>query len=80
MDHRTKSLITVSVLVFIMLAIAFFINNMQGQITGAVVQEECACASDADCTDNNQCTQDLCLYKDVCKAALCVHKPIDGCR
>ena len=79
MNYKTKSLVTIAVLVVFMGMVGVFINNLEGSITGAVVVPACACSADADCNDGNSCTADICLYADECEAALCVNKQIAGC-
>jgi hypothetical protein len=79
MDYKTKSILTVAVILTFMLAVAIFINNLEGSITGAVVKPACKCHSNSDCNDNNQCTEDICLYPDSCDASLCVNKKIENC-
>lgn len=79
MHYKTKSLLTIGILLGFMIAIAVFINNMEGRITGAVIKPACKCSSDSDCNDNNQCTEDTCLYPDVCTASICVNKKIENC-
>ena len=76
MHYKTKSLLTIGVLVGFMIVVAVVINNMEGAITGAVVKPVCECDEDIDCDDENSCTEDTCLYPDNCEASLCVHKQI----
>lgn len=79
MDYKIKSVLTISVLLLFMITTAVFINNLEGTITGSVVQGSCACTSASDCNDDNVCTKDYCLYADNCAAALCVNQKIEGC-
>lgn len=74
MDYKTKSIITVSVLVLFMVITAIFINNLEGAVTGAVVTPACKCDENADCNDNNPSTEDICLYPEDCEASLCINK------
>ena len=79
MNYKTKSIITIAVLVGFMATVAIFINNLDLNITGAVVRPVCKCIEDIDCDDNNPCTEDTCLYKENCEAAVCVNTKTDGC-
>lgn len=79
MHYKTKSLLTIGALLGIMIVVAVAINNIEGTITGATIQPVCDCIEDSDCNDNNPCTEDICLYKDNCEAALCVNKEIENC-
>ena len=74
MHYKTKSLLTIGVLVGMMLVVAVAINNLEGTVTGAVVKPICDCTEDSDCDDSNPDTEDVCLYADNCEAALCVNK------
>ena len=80
MDHRTKSILTLIVLIGIMAAVAVVINNLEGEITGAIIKPQCKCMDNADCNDDNPCTEDMCLYADNCKAAVCVNNRIPNCK
>jgi len=80
MDYKTKSAITVGILVVFMVSVGVFINNLEGAITGAVVAPVCDCTVDADCDDGNDCTVDVCLYADDCEASLCVNRAIENCK
>jgi len=55
MDYRKKSFLTVGILLFFMLVVAVFVNNLEGTITGVVVQSTCECGVDNDCDDGNSC-------------------------
>jgi hypothetical protein len=79
MDYKKKSIVTVAILVLFMVGTGVFINNLEGTITGSVVNPLCECSEDADCDDSNTCTEDVCLYADNCEAALCVNKEIENC-
>ena len=79
MDYKTKSVLTVTVVVLLMIIVAVFINNLQGTITSASVLSACECSEDSDCDDNHPCTEDICLYADECEASLCVNKDIENC-
>ncbi len=79
MHHNTKSILTIAVLIVFMVVIAVFINNLEGEITGAVVKPQCKCMDDVDCNDNDPCTEDICLYKESCEAAVCVNTKIADC-
>jgi len=79
MHYKTKSLIVISTILAFMIGISLLLNNIEGQITGAAVTEDCACSEDAECIDDNPCTEDLCLYADSCRAAVCLHNPIENC-
>jgi len=73
MNYKTKSILNVVVLIGFMAATAFFINDMDLHITGSVVKAQCKCIEDIDCNDNNPSTEDICLYKENCEAAVCVN-------
>ena len=73
MHYKTKSYLTIAVLLAFMFSIAFVINNAQNQVTGAVVAPICECNENSDCNDNNPATEDICLYPDDCQASLCVY-------
>ena len=79
MDYKTKSILTLLVIVIFMVVIAVFVNNLEGTITGTTVKPVCKCTEDNDCNDNNPCTEDICLYADDCLASLCINKKISGC-
>ena len=79
MNYKTKSVLTVAVLIGFMAAVAIFINNLESEITGAVVKPVCRCMANTDCDDKNQCTEDICLYAESCEAAVCVNNKIAGC-
>ncbi len=74
MDFKTKSMVTISVLVLFMAITAVFINNLEGTITGSIIVPACECGEDADCDDNNPETEDICLYPENCEASICVNK------
>ena len=81
MDYKTKSVVTITVLILFMVVVGVFLNNLSGTITGATtVKAECECSSDSDCNDGDPCTEDYCLYADVCDASLCVNKDIENCK
>ena len=77
MNYKTQSIITISVVVAIMIAVAILINSMDLGVTGSAV--DCSCKEDAGCDDHDACTQDICLYKESCAAARCIHKTIENC-
>jgi len=79
MDYKIKSVVTIAVIVAFMASVAFVINNLESEITGAVVKPICDCLEDYDCDDNDPCTEDICLYADSCEAAICVNNRIPGC-
>jgi hypothetical protein len=74
MHYKTKSALTIGTLVAIMIVIGVFINQMDLNITGAIVAPVCNCDEDADCDDGNPETEDICLYPESCKASTCVNK------
>ncbi len=80
MDYKTKSIAKVIVLIGFMSIIAVFINDLDLNITGSVVRTQCKCADDIECNDNNLCTEDICLYKESCGAAVCVNTKIPSCQ
>lgn len=79
MHYKTKSVLTIAVLVGFMVVVAVVINNIEGRITGAAIKPICECSANADCDDGDTCTEDICLYQDDCAASTCVHKSIEGC-
>lgn len=79
MHYKTQSAITIGAILVFMISIAFFINQMDINITGAVIGPVCECASDIDCDDNDPCTEDICVYPESCAASICSHKEIEGC-
>ena len=74
MDYKTQSLITISVLLLMMVAVGFYIGSVDPQITGASVAPLCKCLQDSDCNDNNATTQDMCVNKEDCEKAYCANK------
>ncbi|MBD3355293.1 hypothetical protein GF361_04895 [Candidatus Woesearchaeota archaeon] len=80
MNYKTKSIITVVILVSFMVGTGVFINNLEGTITGSIVVPVCECGEDADCDDGDKCTGDICLYADDCEASLCIHNEIENCK
>lgn len=74
MHYKTQSAITIGALVAFMVLVGFFINQMDLDITGAVVAPVCECDEDADCDDSNPETEDICLYPETCTASLCINK------
>jgi len=62
-----------------MAVVAVVINNLEGEVTGAVIKPQCKCMDDSDCNDNNPCTEDTCLYADYCEAAVCVNTQKSDC-
>lgn len=76
MNYKTKSIINVVVMIGFMATVAFFINDLDMQVTGSVVKAQCQCMEDIDCNDGNVNTEDICLYKENCEAAVCVNKKI----
>ncbi len=79
MDYKTKSIITVLILVGFMATVAIIINNLESEITGAVIKPVCKCTEGSDCDDDDSCTEDTCLYKENCVAAVCINTKIAGC-
>ena len=79
MHYKTQSYLTIALLLGLMTIIAISVNNLEGGITGAVIQPICDCTENSECNDNNPCTEDFCLYQDTCEAALCVNKQIENC-
>ena len=79
MHYKTKSLITISVMLVFMISISWLVHEATNPITGAttVQTESCDCTKDIDCNDNNPSTQDFCLYADECVLSLCINKPIN---
>lgn len=78
MHYKTKSIITVLVLIGIMLVIGLVIRNVDTNITGAAVQQ-CECANDIECNDYNACTEDKCLYPESCAASRCINADVPEC-
>ena len=76
MNYKIKSIITISLILVTMISVGL-ITNMDG-ITGTTVKKY-KCVENADCEDNNSCTEDICLYAGSLSAN-CVHKQIENCR
>ena len=76
MHYKTQSIITISVVLVIMVAVAIFINSIDLGVTGSTVKSECN--EDSDCNDSNPCTEDICLYPET-NSAKCLHKTIENC-
>lgn len=72
MEHKTKSVLLVSLLLVMTVAIGLFVNY-GGGITGAVVTEEIACYEDSDCDDKIEETEDICRNPGT-EFSLCVNK------
>ncbi len=79
MNYKIKSAITVSIIVAFMLGVGIMVNNLESEITGAAIAPVCECSEDADCDDNDPCTEDICLYPGSCEASTCVHTNIEDC-
>ena len=80
MNYKTKSALTIAILLLFMVSVAVFINNLEGSITGATTaSKSCKCKVNSDCNDHNPCTEDICIYPENCMASLCVHNKINGC-
>jgi len=79
-SHTLKSAITISLVIIVMISVGYFINRLNSTATGATVAPICKCIEDNDCNDNNPCTEDFCLYKETCEAAICVNKEISDCK
>ena len=79
MHHNTQSILTIIVLIIFMAVVAFVINNLEGEVTGAVIKPQCKCTADSDCNDNDPCTEDICLYADYCEASVCVNTQKSNC-
>ncbi|MBW2981843.1 hypothetical protein KY343_03080 [Candidatus Woesearchaeota archaeon] len=80
MHHKTKSILVIVILVGFMAIVAVLVNNLEGEITGAVIKPQCRCIDNSDCDDNNPCTEDICLYADNCKAAVCINDLKSNCQ
>ena len=74
MHHKTQSIITVSALLLIMGIIGFSIGSLEESITGSSVAPACKCIEDSDCNDNNPNTEDICVNKEDCQKAYCIHR------
>ena len=79
MDYKTKSLLTVLVLVGSMLAVGFLVNYFNSGITGAAAGGV-ACYTNTDCDDGITCTIDSCKNAGEGNLAFCVSQPIDFCQ
>ncbi len=64
----------------VILLIAVF-DGLKSSITAGTVAVGCniACSSNADCDDENNCTNDVCMYPGSCEA-LCYHSLIESCK
>jgi hypothetical protein len=79
-SYQIKSAAIIAVIVVFMVAIGYFINDFNQKITGAAVAPVCRCSEDINCYDNDPCTEDICLYKESCSAALCINREIKDCK
>ncbi|MBW2977427.1 hypothetical protein KY331_01135 [Candidatus Woesearchaeota archaeon] len=77
--YKLKSAALILVILVFMVGVGYFVNDLHGTVTGAVVGPVCKCIEDSDCNDNNPCTEDICLYKDTCEAAICINRDIPNC-
>ena len=76
MHYKTQSIITISVVLVIMVAVAILVNSIDLGLTSSAIKSECN--EDSDCNDSNVCTQDICLYPEL-TTAKCIHKIIENC-
>ncbi len=64
---------TIITLVLVLVIGVVLINSVKDIITGATIGcEEVECKNNADCDDENDCTDDACMYPKSCES-LCYH-------
>jgi hypothetical protein len=73
MDYRTQSIITISVIVVMLLAVGFSMGMIDNSITGAPIAPICKCVENKDCNDDNTTTDDVCVDKEDCEKAYCLN-------
>ena len=76
MNHKTRSILTVSVIFALMISTGILIGLSDTSMTGAAVKE-CRCTQDSDCNDNNPYTEDICLYAESCAASKCINRKLN---
>ena len=79
MDYKTKSVVTIVVLLGIMFSIGFLVNYFNAGVTGAAAGGV-ACYDNSDCDDGITCTIDSCKNPGEGKMAFCVNQPVDYCQ
>ena len=64
-----------------LILLVVLMNGLRGAITTGTVMLGCdvGCFSNADCDDENNCTNDVCMYPNSCEA-LCYHSLLDSCK
>lgn len=77
--YKIKSTALIVLILAFMVGVGYFINDLHNTITASVIGPQCKCVEDSDCDDNNQCTEDICLYKETCEAAVCINRLIEDC-
>ncbi len=75
---------TIFIVVTVLISIIIFVSLLSilkdAMTTGmSVVGCEISCSDNADCDDENSCTNDVCMYPNSCEA-MCVHSLVDSCR
>jgi len=78
MEYRTKSFLTVIMLIGGMVTVGFLVSSFDSGITGAA--SGFACYSNLDCDDGISCTIDSCENQVDETIPFCVNQPIDFCK
>jgi len=67
--------------VFGLLLLIVLLNGLKNAMTtgGVVIGCEVSCSTNADCDDENNCTNDVCMYPKSCES-ICYHSLRDDCR
>ena len=74
MNYKIHSAMTIFLLLGMMVFVGVMINDLDNQITGAVIAPVCECQEDIDCDDADPSTTDICLYADDCESATCLNE------
>ena len=74
MNHKTKSLLLVTLLLTMMVVVGILASFGSG-ITGGVVADSVVCYEDAGCDDKLERTEDICRNPGT-EYSICVNKPI----
>lgn len=65
--------------IVVLAAIGFVLSSgSSGSLTGATVSGQVACYSNADCSDNIDCTEDICRNPGS-EYSLCINRIIENC-
>jgi len=63
-----------------LLLLAVLLNGLKNVVTtgGVVIGCDISCSNNADCDDENNCTDDVCMYPKSCES-ICYHSLLDSC-